>query len=135
MRILFDQATPLPLRAYLNKHEVRTASQQSWATFKNRAGVYLVQFAADILQFRRTPLRGQSPDLDIGAIPADLVAMISQRMTLCPGDVIATGSPPGPGPLAVGDTVEVTIGGIGTLRSHVVPRVLDDLLMIGTGGG
>ena len=35
MRILFDQATPLPLRAYLDKHEVRTASQQSWATFKN----------------------------------------------------------------------------------------------------
>ena len=35
MRILFDQATPLPLRAYLDKHEVRTASQQNWATFKN----------------------------------------------------------------------------------------------------
>ena len=35
MRILFDQATPLPLRAYLDKHEIRTASQQGWATFKN----------------------------------------------------------------------------------------------------
>jgi hypothetical protein len=35
MRILFDQATPLPLRAYLDRHEVRTASQQGWATLKN----------------------------------------------------------------------------------------------------
>src|SRR5277367_3731456 len=35
MRVLFDQATPLPLRAYLDRHEVRTASQQGWATFKN----------------------------------------------------------------------------------------------------
>jgi hypothetical protein len=35
MRILFDQATPIPLRAYLDRHEVRTASQQGWDTFKN----------------------------------------------------------------------------------------------------
>lgn len=35
MRILFDQATPLPIRAYLDPHEVRTASQQGWATLKN----------------------------------------------------------------------------------------------------
>jgi hypothetical protein len=35
MRILFDQATPLPLRAHLDRHEVRTASQQGWATLKN----------------------------------------------------------------------------------------------------
>jgi hypothetical protein len=35
MRVLFDQATPLPLRAYLDRHEVRTASQQGWATYKN----------------------------------------------------------------------------------------------------
>jgi len=35
MRVLFDQATPLPIRAYLDQHEVRTASQQGWATLKN----------------------------------------------------------------------------------------------------
>src|SRR5450755_3590938 len=35
MRILFDQATPVPLRAYLDQHEVRTASQQGWDTLKN----------------------------------------------------------------------------------------------------
>ncbi len=35
MRVLFDQATPLPIRAYLDRHEIRTASQQGWATLKN----------------------------------------------------------------------------------------------------
>jgi len=35
MRILFDQATPVPIRAYLERHEVRTASQQGWDTLKN----------------------------------------------------------------------------------------------------
>jgi 2-keto-4-pentenoate hydratase/2-oxohepta-3-ene-1,7-dioic acid hydratase in catechol pathway len=40
-------------------------------------------------------------------------------MTLLPGDVIATGTPPGVGPLADGDVVEVSIDGIGTLRNPV----------------
>src|ERR1700721_2360978 len=35
MRVLFDQETPLPIRSYLDQHEVRTASQQGWATLKN----------------------------------------------------------------------------------------------------
>jgi predicted nuclease of predicted toxin-antitoxin system len=35
MRILFDQATPVPIRPYLKGHEVRTASQQEWGTLKN----------------------------------------------------------------------------------------------------
>jgi len=48
---------------------------------------------------------------------------IAEAMTLEPGDVIATGTPAGVGPLAAGDVVEVRIGGIGTLRNTVVsPR-------------
>jgi hypothetical protein len=35
MRVLFDQATPVPLRPYLQGHEVRTAAQQGWETLKN----------------------------------------------------------------------------------------------------
>lgn len=35
MRVLFDQATPVPIRAYLNLHVVSTASQQGWSTLKN----------------------------------------------------------------------------------------------------
>ncbi|MCK4394685.1 fumarylacetoacetate hydrolase family protein, partial [Candidatus Bipolaricaulota bacterium] len=43
----------------------------------------------------------------------------SSFMTLEPGDVIATGTPAGVGPLSFGDEVEVEIEGIGTLRNHV----------------
>lgn len=49
-----------------------------------------------------------------------LVRFASQVMTLYPGDVIATGTPAGVGPLQAGDVVEVSISGIGTLRNPVV---------------
>jgi hypothetical protein len=35
MLILFDQATPVPLRPYLKGHVVRTAAQQGWDRLKN----------------------------------------------------------------------------------------------------
>ncbi|HET6217112.1 MAG TPA: hypothetical protein VFE27_08855 [Acidobacteriaceae bacterium] len=35
MRVLFDQATPVPIRSYLKGHEIRTAAQQGWDTLKN----------------------------------------------------------------------------------------------------
>ena len=54
----------------------------------------------------------------IMAIP-ELVAWISDVMTLEPGDVIATGTPAGVGPLAAGDRVEVTIERLGTLAVDV----------------
>ena len=40
-------------------------------------------------------------------------------MTLLPGDLIATGTPKGIGPMEVGDVVEVSIEGIGILRNPV----------------
>jgi 2-keto-4-pentenoate hydratase/2-oxohepta-3-ene-1,7-dioic acid hydratase in catechol pathway len=49
----------------------------------------------------------------------ELVEFISNIMTLNPGDVIATGTPPGVGPMNVGDTVEVELGGIGVLKNYV----------------
>jgi 2-keto-4-pentenoate hydratase/2-oxohepta-3-ene-1,7-dioic acid hydratase in catechol pathway len=48
-----------------------------------------------------------------------LVSFISAIMTLLPGDVISTGTPPGVGELQVGDVVEVEIEGIGILRNTV----------------
>lgn len=50
---------------------------------------------------------------------AEVVAFVSDIMTLYPGDLITTGTPPGVGPLASGDQVEVEIAGIGTLRHTV----------------
>ncbi|MGZ7049441.1 MAG: fumarylacetoacetate hydrolase family protein [Methanobacterium sp.] len=49
----------------------------------------------------------------------ELVEFVSGIMTLHPGDVIATGTPPGVGPMNVEDTVEVEIKGIGTLKNFV----------------
>ncbi len=48
-----------------------------------------------------------------------LVAFVSSVMTLMPGDVIITGTPPGVGPILAGDTVEVEIEGIGVLKNRV----------------
>ncbi len=52
-------------------------------------------------------------------VPA-LISFISQIMTLLPGDVIATGTPSGIGPMQPGDVVEVRVEGIGTLKNGVV---------------
>jgi 2-keto-4-pentenoate hydratase/2-oxohepta-3-ene-1,7-dioic acid hydratase in catechol pathway len=51
--------------------------------------------------------------------PAFLVRWISRMMTLEPGDLIATGTPAGVGPLIAGDVVNVRIEGIGVLRNPV----------------
>lgn len=48
-----------------------------------------------------------------------LVAFVSQVMTLEPGDLIATGTPAGVGPLSSGDVVEVEIPGVGVLKNPV----------------
>jgi len=53
---------------------------------------------------------------------AALVAYVSSVMTLLPGDVILTGTPSGVGPMNVGDEVEVSIAGIGSLTNKVVSR-------------
>lgn len=50
---------------------------------------------------------------------AFLVRWISNVMTLYPGDVIATGTPAGVGPLVAGDIVEVSVDGVGVLRNPV----------------
>ena len=50
---------------------------------------------------------------------ARLVSHISNFTTLCPGDLIATGTPEGVGPLAPGDRIEITIAGLGDLRFTV----------------
>jgi 2-keto-4-pentenoate hydratase/2-oxohepta-3-ene-1,7-dioic acid hydratase in catechol pathway len=48
-----------------------------------------------------------------------IICWIARVMTLLPGDIIATGTPPGVGPLADGDVVEVSVVGVGSLRNPV----------------
>jgi len=51
-----------------------------------------------------------------------LVSFISNVMTLYPGDVIATGTPMGVGPIVAGDTIEILVEGVGRLRNTVRNR-------------
>jgi 2-keto-4-pentenoate hydratase/2-oxohepta-3-ene-1,7-dioic acid hydratase in catechol pathway len=49
-----------------------------------------------------------------------LIRYIAQAMTLFPGDLIATGTPEGVGPVVAGDVMEISVEGVGTLRNSVV---------------
>lgn len=64
-------------------------------------------------------LRQKGATSDMIFSVAELVAFISHVMTLYPGDLISTGTPPGVGPLRPGDVVEVKIPEIGTLQHSV----------------
>ncbi len=73
----------------------------------------------------QTMQQGHTRELIFGI--DELIAYISQLVTLEPGDVIFTGTPPGVGMgrkppvwLKPGDTVEVEIDGLGVLRNPVV---------------
>lgn len=60
---------------------------------------------------------GRAADMLFG-IPF-LISFISQIMTLLPGDIIATGTPEGVGPLVAGDFVEVEIPGLARVCNPV----------------
>lgn len=61
----------------------------------------------------------------------ELVSFISHIMTLLPGDIIATGTTSGVGPMKPNDTVEIEIGPIGTLRNYVVAAEPENLVFRG----
>lgn len=61
--------------------------------------------------------RGRTSDM-VFSIPF-LLSYISAIMTLAPGDLVATGTPAGVGPLAPGDVVEVEVPGVGILSNPV----------------
>ena len=60
---------------------------------------------------------GRTSDMIVS--PFELISFISGIMTLNPGDVLLTGTPPGVGPMQPGDTVRVTIEGVGLLENTV----------------
>jgi 2-keto-4-pentenoate hydratase/2-oxohepta-3-ene-1,7-dioic acid hydratase in catechol pathway len=65
--------------------------------------------------------RRQSAPIRQMIFPVDvIIRWVSRMMTLLPGDVVATGTPAGVGPLHAGDVVEVVVSGVGTLRNPVV---------------
>jgi 2-keto-4-pentenoate hydratase/2-oxohepta-3-ene-1,7-dioic acid hydratase in catechol pathway len=65
-------------------------------------------------------VRQDAPVTDmIFKIPT-LIAYITAVMTLEPGDLIATGTPEGVGPVQPGQTMRVEIAGVGVLENPVV---------------
>jgi len=74
----------------------------------------------------RTIVNGQvrqdAPTSDLLFDVPALIQATSAVMSLFPGDIIMTGTPGGVGPIVPGDTVEVSIEGIGTLTNPVVAR-------------
>ena len=62
-----------------------------------------------------------------GFLVAEIISFVSEAITLEPGDIISTGTPPGvglgfdpPRELLLGDTVSIEIEGIGVLSNQVV---------------
>ncbi len=62
--------------------------------------------------------RGNTNEL-VFSIP-EQISFISHIMTLLPGDIITTGTPGCNGPMNRGDSIEIKIAPIGTLRNYVV---------------
>ena len=65
-------------------------------------------------------LRQQGNTLDFIFSLDAIIRYIAQVMTLFPGDLIATGTPKGVGPVAGGDVIEISVEGVGTLRNPMV---------------
>ncbi|WP_436901134.1 fumarylacetoacetate hydrolase family protein [Halovenus halobia] len=94
----FDNAAPMGPVVADTQHVPEDASVELWVNGEQR--------------------QSSSRDHLIFPIP-ELIAEITEHLTLEPGDVIATGTPEGVGPLADGDTVTVEIEGVGRLEHSV----------------
>jgi 2-keto-4-pentenoate hydratase/2-oxohepta-3-ene-1,7-dioic acid hydratase in catechol pathway len=61
--------------------------------------------------------RGRVGDMIVS--PLELLVFVAAIMTLEPGDVLLTGTPPGVGPLRAGQVVTVEVEGVGELSNRV----------------
>jgi 2-keto-4-pentenoate hydratase/2-oxohepta-3-ene-1,7-dioic acid hydratase in catechol pathway len=52
--------------------------------------------------------------------PAQAVSYVSEYMTLMPGDVLASGTPEGVGPIKDGDVIDSVIENIGRMRNYAI---------------
>ena len=100
---------------------------KSFDTFCPLGPVLETEFdvAHETIETRLNGVRKQYAPLTAMLFPIDvIIPWVSRVMTLLPGDVIATGTPAGVGPMKAGDVVEVVVPGIGTLRNPCVNRAV-----------
>ncbi len=64
-------------------------------------------------------VKQDAPVSDMIFDPGAILAFVTRFMTLEAGDLIATGTPPGVGPIVSGDTVRIHIEGVATLENKV----------------
>ena len=107
----------------LQKREVQYARSKSFDTFCPLGPIVALGLDPGDLKVE-SRVNGEvrqssSTKLLIHSVPKR-ISWISKSMTLVPGDVILTGTPPGVGLLEPGDAVEIEVGGVGTLRNPVV---------------
>ena len=76
--------------------------------------------AAEVIARLNGETKQQGTTADCVFCALEIVSYVSRVMTLLPGDVIATGTPAGIGPMQPGDTIEVEVSGLGVLRNRVV---------------
>lgn len=60
-----------------------------------------------------------APVSDMIFSPGAILAYVTRFLTLEPGDLIATGTPPGVGPMQVGSTVRVAVPGLGQVENTI----------------
>ncbi|WP_458208559.1 fumarylacetoacetate hydrolase family protein [Haladaptatus sp. NG-SE-30] len=106
--------------------------EQNWVrgkSFDNAAPMGPVVASPDLvpkdasIELRKNGKVQQESTIDnlIFSVP-ELIEEITKLVTLEPGDVIATGTTSGVGPISDGDTIEITIEGVGTLRNDFVAK-------------
>lgn len=85
-----------------------------WIVRELSPGAKLKTFINDEKEPRQSALFS-----DLIFSPAEIVAYLSEIMTLLPGDVILTGTPQGIAPMQIGDRVKIEIESIGTLENYI----------------
>ncbi len=106
----------------LQRRDGQWTRAKSFDTFAP-LGPYLVDLDPSSLAIQTRVngvVRQKSSTSDLIFSIPELMEFISEIMTLLPGDVIATGTPPGVGSLQAGDVVEVEVEGLGILKNGVV---------------
>jgi 2-keto-4-pentenoate hydratase/2-oxohepta-3-ene-1,7-dioic acid hydratase in catechol pathway len=111
----------------MQKEDIQWTRSKSFDTFAP-VGPYIADPTVDISNLRiRTRVNGElrqdSSTANLIFNVPQLIEFISGIMTLERGDIIATGTPPGVGALTVGDSVEIEIENIGTLKNGVISGI------------
>lgn len=138
-RRLRPEAVPDAVRGYTIANDVTVrdfitstfrppVKAKAWDTFCPLGPVVVEDEVADphrlgLRAYVNGELRQQGTTAELAHSIWELVAFLSEFMTLEPDDVILTGTPPGISPVRPGDVMRVEVDGLGALENPVVEEV------------